>query len=147
MRKVIFTCQSWIIVSAANFFKWRGTVCLCACHIIISTGYCHLANKILAVWQPTRVTTIPGLPYWWLAGKITGYCAFEWKKDLKGILDAQIAANIHRKNVLENAVVLGGNPRHHRFFVRLVSLIFRLTVAVGTFACLAAVGFLAYWWY
>ena len=63
MRKVIFTCQSWIIVSAANLFKWRGTVCLCVCHIIISTGYCHLANKILAVWQPTRVTTIPGLPY------------------------------------------------------------------------------------
>ena len=40
------------------------------------------------------------------------------------------------------SVVLGGNPRHHRFFVRLVALIFRL--AVGTFACMAAVAFLAY---
>ena len=40
------------------------------------------------------------------------------------------------------SVVLGGNPRNHRFFVRIVSLIFRLTV--GTFAYLAAVGFLAY---
>ena len=38
------------------------------------------------------------------------------------------------------SVVLGGNPRHHRFFE--VELIFRLTV--GAFACLAAVGFLAY---
>ena len=36
------------------------------------------------------------------------------------------------------SVVLGGNPCHHRFFVRLVGLIFRLTV--GTFACFAAVG-------
>ena len=35
-----------------------------------------------------------------------------------------------------------GNPRNHSFFVRLVALIFRLTL--GTFACLAAVGFLAY---
>ena len=40
------------------------------------------------------------------------------------------------------SVVLGGNPRHHRFFVRQVALIFRLTV--GAFAFLAAVGFLAY---
>ena len=40
------------------------------------------------------------------------------------------------------SVILGGNPRRHRFFVRLVALIFRLTV--GTFACMAAVGFLAY---
>ena len=40
------------------------------------------------------------------------------------------------------SVILGGNPCHRRFFVRLVALIFRLTV--GTFACLAAVGFLAY---
>ena len=40
------------------------------------------------------------------------------------------------------SVVFGGNPRHRRFFVRLAALIFRLTV--GTFACLAAVGFLAY---
>ena len=40
------------------------------------------------------------------------------------------------------SVVLGGNPRHHRVFVRLVALIFRLTV--GTFGCLATVGFLAY---
>ena len=39
------------------------------------------------------------------------------------------------------SVVLGGNPRHHRFFVRQVALIFRLTV--GAFAFLAAVGFLA----
>ena len=38
------------------------------------------------------------------------------------------------------SVVWGGNPRHHRFFVRKVALIFRLTV--GTFACLPAVGFL-----
>ena len=41
-----------------------------------------------------------------------------------------------------HSVVLGGNPRHHRFFVRQVSLIFRLTF--GAFAYLAAVGFLAY---
>ena len=40
------------------------------------------------------------------------------------------------------SVVLGGNPRHHRFFVRKVALIFRLTV--GAFAFLAAVGCLAY---
>ena len=41
------------------------------------------------------------------------------------------------------SVVLGGNPRHHRFFfVRQVALNFRLTV--GTFAFLAAVGFLVY---
>ena len=40
------------------------------------------------------------------------------------------------------SVVLGGNPRHHRFFVRQVALIFRLKV--GAFECLAAVGFLAY---
>ena len=40
------------------------------------------------------------------------------------------------------SVVLGGNPRHHRFFVRSVALIFRLPV--GTFAFLAAVEFLAY---
>ena len=40
------------------------------------------------------------------------------------------------------SVVLGGNPHHHRFFVRQVALIFRLTV--GGFAFLAAVGFLAY---
>ena len=40
------------------------------------------------------------------------------------------------------SVVLGGNPRHHRFFVRQVALIFRLTV--GAFAFLAAVGFLTY---
>ena len=39
-------------------------------------------------------------------------------------------------------VVSGGNPRHHRFFVRLVELMLRLTV--GAFACLTAVGFLAY---
>ena len=43
------------------------------------------------------------------------------------------------------SVISGGNPRHHRFFVRLVAPIFRLTVAVGpTYACLAAIGFLAY---
>ena len=41
------------------------------------------------------------------------------------------------------SVVLGGNPRHHRFFVRQVALIFRLTVG-ASFECLAAVGFLAY---
>ena len=35
------------------------------------------------------------------------------------------------------SVVLGGNPRHHRFFVKQVALIFRLTV--GAFECLAAV--------
>ena len=40
------------------------------------------------------------------------------------------------------SVVLGGNPRHHRFFVRQVAFIFRLTA--GAFAFLAAVGFLAY---
>ena len=40
------------------------------------------------------------------------------------------------------SVVLGGNPRHHRFFVKQVAFIFRLTV--GAFAFLAAVGFLAY---
>ena len=40
------------------------------------------------------------------------------------------------------SVVLGGNPCHHRFFVRQVALIFRLTV--GAFAFWAAVGFLAY---
>ena len=40
------------------------------------------------------------------------------------------------------SVVLGGNPRHHRFFVRQDALIFRLTV--GAFECLAAVRFLAY---
>ena len=40
------------------------------------------------------------------------------------------------------SVVLGGNTRHHRFFVGQVALIFRLTV--GAFAFLAAVGFLAY---
>ena len=36
---------------------------LCSCHVEITTGYRHPANKILAVWQPTRVTTIPGVPY------------------------------------------------------------------------------------
>ena len=40
------------------------------------------------------------------------------------------------------SVVLGGNPRHDRVFVKSVILISRLTV--GTFAFLAAVGFLAY---
>ena len=40
------------------------------------------------------------------------------------------------------SVVLGGNPRHRRFFVRQVALIFRLKV--GAFAFWAAVGFLAY---
>ena len=40
------------------------------------------------------------------------------------------------------SVVLGGNPRHRRFFVRQAALIFRLTV--GAFAFLAAVRFLAY---
>ena len=40
------------------------------------------------------------------------------------------------------SVVLGGNPRYHLLFVRLVELIFRLTL--GTFAFLAAVRFLAY---
>ena len=39
-------------------------------------------------------------------------------------------------------VDLGGDRRNHRFFVRLVALIFRLTV--GTVLCLAAVVFLAY---
>ena len=41
------------------------------------------------------------------------------------------------------SVILGGNPRHHRFFVRQVALIFRLTVGV-LLHFLAAVGFLAY---
>ena len=40
------------------------------------------------------------------------------------------------------SVVLGGNPRHHRFFVRQVALIFRLTVGASAF--LAAVGCIAY---
>ena len=40
------------------------------------------------------------------------------------------------------SVDLGGNRRNHHFFVRLVALILRLNV--GTFAFLAAVGFLAY---
>ena len=40
------------------------------------------------------------------------------------------------------SVVLGGNPRHHRLFVRQVAFIFRLRVCA--FAFLAAVGFLAY---
>ncbi len=40
------------------------------------------------------------------------------------------------------SVVLGGNPRHHRFSVSQVALICRLTV--GAFAFLAVVGFLAY---
>ena len=40
------------------------------------------------------------------------------------------------------SVVLGGTPRHHRFFVRYVALIFRLSV--GTFAFLSVVGLLAY---
>ena len=40
------------------------------------------------------------------------------------------------------SVVLGGNPRHHRFFVRQAALMFRLTV--GAFAFLAAVVFLAF---
>ena len=40
------------------------------------------------------------------------------------------------------SVVLGGNPRHHRFFVRQAGLIYRLTV--GAVAFLAAVRFLAY---
>ena len=31
------------------------------------------------------------------------------------------------------SVVLGGNPRHHRFFVRQVALIFRLTVDAFAF--------------
>ena len=50
--------------------------------------------------------------------------------------------DIERTYWKTQSVVLGGIPRHRRFFVRLVALIFRLTV--GTFACLAAVGFLAY---
>ena len=37
------------------------------------------------------------------------------------------------------SVVLGGNPRHHRFFVRQVALIFRLTV--GAFAFLLRLDF------
>ena len=40
------------------------------------------------------------------------------------------------------SVILGGNPRHHRFFVRQAALMFRLTVVA--FAFLAAVGFLAF---
>ncbi len=40
------------------------------------------------------------------------------------------------------SVVLGGNPRHHRFFVRHVALIFRLTVGASAF--LASAGFIAY---
>ena len=31
------------------------------------------------------------------------------------------------------SVVLGGNPRHHRFFVRQAAFIFRLTVGVFEF--------------
>ena len=45
---------------------------------------------------------------------------------------------IERTQWKTQLVVSGGNPRHHRFFVRLVALIFRLTV--GTFASLATVG-------
>ena len=48
---------------------------------------------------------------------------------------------IERTFCKTQSVHLGGNRRNNRFFVRLVALIFRLTV--GTFACLAAVGFLA----
>ena len=40
------------------------------------------------------------------------------------------------------SVDLGGNRRNHHFFVRLFALIFRLRV--GTFECLAGLGFLAY---
>ena len=50
---------------------------------------------------------------------------------------------MERTYVRMQSVVCGGNPRYHRFFVREVALIFRL--AVGTFASLAAVGFLANW--
>ena len=42
------------------------------------------------------------------------------------------------------SLVLDGNTRYRSLFVRLVAVIFRLTV--DTFACLAEVGFLAYCW-
>ena len=61
---------------------------------------------------------------------------------------APITANIHRKSRTwwkTQSVVLGGNTRYRSLFVRLVAVFFGLTV--GTFACLAEVGFLAYCWY
>ena len=42
------------------------------------------------------------------------------------------------------SAVLGGSTRHHRFFVRLIALIFRLTVDRPSFAFVAAVGFFAH---
>ena len=54
----------------------------------------------------------------------------------------QIGLYIERTYWKMQSVVSGGNQRHHCFFFRLVALIFRLTV--GSFACLVAVGFLAY---
>ena len=52
---------------------------------------------------------------------------------------------IHRENVIKTqSVDLGGNRRNHHFIVRLFALIFRLSLRVGSFACLAPVGFLTY---
>ena len=81
--------------------------------------------------------------YCCISCEMTGYCTFQCKTSLKRDLRCTYRCKyIERTYWKTQSVVLGGNPHRHRFFVRLVALIFRLTV--GTFGCLAPVGFLAY---
>ena len=70
-------------------------------------------------------------------------CLSMQKRPEKGFkMHISLQIYVERTSWKTQSVVFDGNPRHHRFFVRLVALIFRLTV--GTFAYLTAVGFLAY---
>ena len=67
------------------------------------------------------------------------------KKSEKGFkMHRSLQIYIERTFWNTQSVVLDGSPRHLRFFVRLVALIFSLTVSRPTFAGLAAVEFVAY---
>ena len=87
----------WICM---HLCSWRWTLHPCRVPLYFKS-YAMSGPKNQVTWSMEPYCF---LGYWCLAGKSTGYCAFECKKGLKGILDAQIAANIHRKNVWENAV-------------------------------------------
>ena len=75
------------------------------------------------------------LGYCCIGGEITGYCAFQCKTSLKRDLRCTYRWKIYIERTYwkTQSVVFGGHPCHHRFFVRLVALIFRLTA--GTFGC------------
>ena len=68
------------------------------------------------------------LGYSCIAGKITGFCTLECKNmSEKGFkMHISLQLYIERTFGKTQSVVLGGNPRHHRFFLRKVALIFRL---------------------